>query len=129
MCSAVCLRLRAIARLQSRLRITGRSALHLHFELWLGGPSERVDPLLAMSVWDVAPDPRTTAVARNAGFSYRPLGASGDAYPQWVRDLKGKSGVYVIRELDSGETVYVGSSVGRLYDTLTRHFQIVRHEA
>ena len=82
-----------------------------------------------MSVWDVAPDPRATLVARNAGFSYRPLGASGEAYPQWVRDLKGESGVYVIREIDSGETVYVGSSVGRLYDTLTRHFQIVRHEA
>jgi Uri superfamily endonuclease len=44
-----------------------------------------------------------------------------------VRDLKGKSGVYVIRE--NGETVYVGSSVGRLYETLTRHFQTVRHEA
>jgi hypothetical protein len=101
-----------------------RKLRHLHFELWLGGPSERVDPMLAMSVWDVMPDPRTTAVARNAGFSYRPVGAAGEAYPQWVRDLKDQSGVYVIRE--NGETVYVGSSVGRLYDTLTRHFQTWR---
>jgi hypothetical protein len=100
-----------------------RKLKHLHFELWLGGPSDRVDPLLAMSVWGVAPDPRGV---RNAGFTYRTIGASGEAYPQWVRDLKGKSGVYVIRELDSGETVYVGSSVGRLYDTLTRHFQTWR---
>ncbi len=100
-----------------------RKLKHLHFEVWLGGPSDRADPLLAMSVWDVAPDPR---VMRNAGFSYRPIGASGEAYPQWVRDLKDKSGVYVIREIESGETVYVGSSVGRLYDTLTRHFQTWR---
>jgi hypothetical protein len=100
-----------------------RKLKHLHFEVWLGGPSDRADPMLAMSVWDVAPDPRLT---RNAGFSYRPIGASGEAYPQWVRDLKDQSGVYVIREIESGETVYVGSSVGRLYDTLTRHFQTWR---
>jgi hypothetical protein len=102
-----------------------RRVKHLHFELWLGGPSDRVDPLLAMSVWEDARDPRT-AVARNAGFSYRAIGASGEPYPQWVRDLKDKSGVYVIRDIESGETVYVGSSAGRLYDTLTRHFQTWR---
>ena len=43
-----------------------------------------------------------------------------------MRDLKGESGVYIIRERTSREIVYVGSSVGRLYDTLTRHFQIWR---
>ena len=44
------------------------------------------------------------------------------------RDLDGKSGVYVIRE--GSEIVYVGEShTNRLYDTLTRHFQQVRHEA
>ena len=32
----------------------------------------------------------------------------------------------MIRDIDSGEIVYVGSSAGRLYDTLTRHFQIWR---
>ena len=30
--------------------------------------------------------------------------------------------MYVIREI-SGPIVYVGSSIGRLYETLTRHFQ------
>jgi len=46
-----------------------------------------------------------------------------------VRALKGKSGVYVIREI-GGDIVYVGSSsAARLYETLTRHFQGVRHEA
>lgn len=99
---------------------------HLHFEVWLGGPSDRIDPALVMKSWTVIGDPRTTMVARNAGFTYRPVGASGEAYPQWVRDLKGKAGVYVIRDIESGETVYVGSSVGRLYDTLTRHFQTWR---
>jgi len=69
------------------------------------------------------------ASLRNAGLTYRPLGARGEPYPQWVRDLKGESGVYIIRERDSREVVYVGSSVGRLYDTMTRHFQTVRHEA
>jgi hypothetical protein len=98
---------------------------HLHFEIWLGGPSERIDPSLLMRGWDVVGDPRATTVARNAGFTYRPIGASGEAYPQWVRDLKDKSGVYVIREID-GDIVYVGSSVGHLYDTLTRHFQTWR---
>ena len=52
---------------------------------------------------------------------------------QWVRALKGKSGVYVIREQtrdDDAAIVYVGEShSGKLYETLTRHFQTVRHEA
>jgi hypothetical protein len=38
----------------------------------------------------------------------------------------GKAGVYVIRGAKSREIVYVGSSAGRLYDTLTRHFQTWR---
>jgi hypothetical protein len=70
---------------------------------------------------------------RNAGLTYRPIGETGTPYPNWVRSLKGKSGVYVIRELKrdgSSEIVYVGEShAGRLYNTLTRHFQSVRHEA
>ena len=61
---------------------------------------------------------------RNASFTYRPVGERGRPYPQWVRALRGQSGVYVIRDRDSHETVYVGeSSAGRLYETLTRHFQ------
>jgi hypothetical protein len=93
---------------------------HLHFEVWLGGPKNAADPAVAMKSWGTV-GTTTPVVARNAGFNYRAVGASGDAYPDWVRALKGESGVYVIRE--RGEIVYVGSSVGRLYDTLTRHFQ------
>ena len=59
---------------------------------------------------------------RNAGLTYRPVGARGEPYPEWVRSLKGESGVYVIRQ--GGEAVYVGqSSAGKLYETLTRHLQ------
>ncbi|MEP6864086.1 MAG: hypothetical protein ABJE66_25895, partial [Deltaproteobacteria bacterium] len=103
----------------------GRCALHLHFELWLGGPNDRVDPSSVMRGWGVVADPNAL-VARNAGFVYRPIGDSGDPYPEWIRALKGKAGVYVIRDLESREIVYVGSSAGRLYDTLTRHFQTWR---
>jgi len=71
--------------------------------------------------WPIA-EP-TTLLARNAGLVYRPLGESGDPYPDWVRALKGRAGVYVIRDVETHEIVYVGSSAGRLYDTLTRHFQ------
>jgi hypothetical protein len=67
------------------------------------------------------------AALRNAGLIYRPIGATGERYPDWIRALDGKSGVYVIQELQrdgTAETVYVGEShSGRLYDTLTRHFQ------
>jgi hypothetical protein len=98
---------------------------HLHFELWLAGPSQAVDPAPTMRSWEAVPDP-TALVARNAGFTYRRVGASGEPYPDWVRALKGKAGVYVIRDAASRDIVYVGSSAGRLYDTLTRHFQLWR---
>ncbi len=66
---------------------------------------------------------------RNASLSYRPIGASG-RYPDWVRALRGKSGVYLIRERQrygSSPVVYIGEShAGRLYQTLTRHFQTWR---
>lgn len=71
--------------------------------------------------------PGAPGVARNASLSYRPVGERGEPYPEWIRALDGKSGVYVIRELGPDgkpEIVYVGqSSAGRLYDTLTRHLQ------
>jgi hypothetical protein len=105
--------------------LDGEHLKHLHFELWRGGPNDAIDPAPVMRAWSVEPD-ATTLVARNAGFHYRPIGASGDAYPDWVRALKGKAGVYIIRERFSREIVYVGSSAGRLYDTLTRHFQTWR---
>jgi hypothetical protein len=98
---------------------------HLHFELWLGGPSDRVDPSVVMDGWELVPDPNAL-IARNASLVYRQVGASGEPYPEWVRALKGKSGVYVIREI-GGDIVYVGSSsAGRLYETLTRHLQAWR---
>ena len=105
--------------------LDGEHLKHLHFELWLGGPSDRIDPSPLMRGWEVVSD-SDALVARNAGFTYRALGESGDAYPEWVRALKGKAGVYVIRDLESREIVYVGSSAGQLYDTLTRHFQTWR---
>ncbi len=66
-----------------------------------------------------------------ARLRYRSVSAGwlGDffdaAYPDWVRALKGKSGVYVIRSAGNDKQVlYVGEShTGRLYETLTRHFQ------
>ena len=67
---------------------------------------------------------------RNAALKYRPIGANGAPYPDWIRMLNGKSGVYILRETqDDGttETVYVGEShTDRLYQTLTRHFQTWR---
>ena len=66
---------------------------------------------------------------RNASLSYRPIGANG-RYPDWVRALRGKSGVYLIRERQrdgSNPVVYIGEShANRLYQTLTRHFQAWR---
>lgn len=62
------------------------------------------------------------AELRNGSLVYRPVGKRGQRYPEWVRALRGKSGVYVIRE--RGVVVYVGqSSTGKLYETLTRHVQ------
>lgn len=81
------------------------------------------------------PEPRAlvrlrAAELRNARLVYRPIGQTGEAYPRWVRALDGKSGVYVIKEVQrdgSARTVYVGEShTGRLYQTLTRHFQTWR---
>lgn len=55
---------------------------------------------------------------------WRTVGRPGEAYPAWVRDLKGKSGVYLIRDAGSSRVAYVGEShTDRLYETLTRHFQ------
>lgn len=57
--------------------------------------------------------------------AYRSVGDSdGDPYPLWLRNLRGESGVYVIRDRFNKEPLYVGEShSGRLYRTLTRHLQ------
>jgi len=110
---------------------------HLHFELWKDGKrTGAVDPAPYLDAWtrvSVPWSPTLVASApamRNGTLSaYRRVGERGEPYPDWVRALKGKAGVYVIRDADTHECLYVGSSAGRLYDTLTRHFQIVRHEA
>jgi hypothetical protein len=98
---------------------------HLHFELWAGGPSAAVDPTPLMRSWEIAGDPGAL-VARNAGLVYRRIGASGEPYPEWIRALKDKAGVYIIRDIETREIVYVGSSSKQLYATLTRHFQTWR---
>jgi Peptidase family M23 len=113
----------------------GNHLKHLHFALWRGGPQDAVDPQPLMTSWSMIPDPRVAAQPapedlRNAGLIYRPVGARGQPYPFWLRALRGSSGVYVIRERRDGaapETVYVGQSqAGKLYETLTRHFQTWR---
>src|SRR5208282_4083092 len=61
-------------------------------------------------------------------LEFKPV-KEGRAVAPWVRALKGKSGVYLIREKNgflffAGEVLYCGEShTGRLYSTLLRHFQ------
>jgi murein DD-endopeptidase MepM/ murein hydrolase activator NlpD len=107
--------------------LDGEHLKHLHFEIWCGDGKQphAIDPEPLMRPWSVVSDP-SALVARNAGFTYRAIGASGEPYPNWIRALKGKAGVYVIRERNSREILYVGSSAGSLYGTVTRHFQTWR---
>ena len=106
--------------------LDGEHLKHLHFELWLGGPSD-ADRSGAGDARAGTSSPIPNAlVARNAGFVYRPIGASGEAYPDWIRALKGQGRRLRHPRRDTREIVYVGSSAGRLYDTLTRHFQTWR---
>jgi excinuclease UvrABC nuclease subunit len=52
------------------------------------------------------------------------LGEAGERFPAWVKALDGKSGVYVFRDVDDGDVLYVGEShSGRLSRTLVRHVQ------
>lgn len=57
--------------------------MHLHFELWRGGPSDRFDPQrLIETTWEYVPDPRDlpgTLVAHNAG--HRPVEGTGYSVP------------------------------------------------
>ena len=97
--------------------------------LYLGMRSRR-DPAATEADSPGRRDAARDAEARNAALKYRLIGASGEPYPDWVRALDGKSGVYIVREIqDDGTSVtaYVGEShTGRLYQTLTRHFQTWR---
>jgi hypothetical protein len=106
----------------------GEHLKHLHFELWRGGSrTGAVDPAPYLDAWPhvTIADwvPTAPAAPRNAGLTYRPIGDRGERYPAWLQRIRGASGVYIIRER-GGPIVYVGeSSTGRLYETLTRHFQ------
>lgn len=107
-----------------------RRLMHLHFELWRDhtrrGVTDPAPYLRAMKRRTVE-HPAALRNRRAAALTYRPIGAVADRYPAWVQALRGRSGVYVIRERDAdGDpiVVYVGEShTGRLYETLTRHFQ------
>lgn len=66
---------------------------------------------------------------RNGSLSFRPVGGTGDDYPDWFTALRGVAGVYVIRERQDDGTVpivYVGSARGNLYATISRHLQAWR---
>jgi hypothetical protein len=58
-------------------------------------------------------------------LEFRPVKEGNNAIADWVKTLKGKSGVYIIRERGFlGSILYVGEShTGRLQPTLLRHFQ------
>ena len=58
-------------------------------------------------------------------YPFAPVGrSSGERYPDWIRALGRRNGVYAIRELGSEDIAYIGESHSdRLYGTLTRHFQ------
>ncbi|HLL22633.1 MAG TPA: M23 family metallopeptidase, partial [Kofleriaceae bacterium] len=51
--------------------LDGEKLKHLHFEVWLGGPKDRIDPAAVMRGWQVAPSPAPVLVARNAGATFR----------------------------------------------------------
>src|SRR5580698_1235018 len=54
---------------------------------------------------------------------WRPIGGEGAPYPAWLTELGSASGAYAIRDASSHKVLYVGSSGGKLYGTVTRHFQ------
>ena len=58
-------------------------------------------------------------------LNYRsPVGSEPGTFAQWLRDLRNLSGAYVIRSAETKDVFYVGEShTGRLYRTITRHFQ------
>ncbi len=58
-------------------------------------------------------------------LEFKTIELSGGRFPDWVQGLKGKSGVYIIRDKAIiEEVIYVGEShTGRLYKTLIRHFE------
>lgn len=61
-------------------------------------------------------------------MNYRAPKDEAGAFAAWLRELRNASGVYLIRTVggfwSEPELVYIGEShTGRLYSTITRHFQ------
>lgn len=74
-------------------------------------------------VKDLARPERRAEMATAEVYPFSPL-ADTSAFPPWIRGLRKKSGVYIIRARSSESIAYIGeSSTNRLYATLTRHFQ------
>jgi hypothetical protein len=88
--------------------------------------SSTPDPFAAFNRLPPAPNPfASPAPARNArrrGATWRsPLGPDR-RWAQWMRDLYGRNGVYMIRSVSTHQVLYIGEShTGRLFYTLTRH--------
>ena len=114
--------------------LDGEHLKHLHVELWHGGAADAVDVEPYLRTWAHVDDPRggpsapPLVAARNL-TSYRPVGNPGKPYPDWLRDLDGKSGVASIRSRKDRKVRYVGESAsGNLYKNLTRHLQEWRRQ-
>jgi excinuclease UvrABC nuclease subunit len=58
------------------------------------------------------------------GYQYRSVAKNNkNKFPQWMNILKNRSGVYIIKNRNTGEVLYIGEShTGRLDNTLKRHF-------
>ena len=54
---------------------------------------------------------------------FKPVRESGNKFSSYIRALKGKSGVYIIRKARGSKYIYIGQSSSNLYKTITRHFQ------
>jgi len=112
------------------LAVGGAAATLVYFGVRSRDLGTNADPSPARTRAPRARAGRRRVEVRNASLVYRPIGSVGERYPEWMRALDGKSGVYVIREIQadgSEPPVYVGEShSGRLYQTLTRHFQTWR---
>jgi hypothetical protein len=89
----------------------------------------------ALVTWVVLDQrPRATEARRNRAarrpeatnrLAYHSVGARLERYPEWLRSLRGTPGVYVIRDRQTAEVLYVGVA-RRLYETVTRHLQTWR---
>src|SRR5258708_26219747 len=60
--------------------LDGEHLMHLHFEVWLGGPSDRVDPAPLLRSWEGMADPRGAQIARNRSPLDRPIRAPGASH-------------------------------------------------